>query len=282
MKNNLIKLVFLLCLTGFWSCDENSPIIPCLSCDNNGGVTVEPTDKKILVEEFTGVRCVNCPSGSAEIENLLDIHGERMIAVSIHAGFFSTPYTGSNEDYTTPEGTALEGFLDAPLGYPTSVINRKLFENQDDLQLVQASWAGLIQQETSELSPLVLDLILDFDETSRQLTATTKIQPAETLTGDYRYSVMVIESGIKDFQLTPEPDGLVEDYIHKHVLRDMMTAFNGEDIEETFTVGTTVEKVHQMTLPDNYDATKVSVIVFVHNDGASREIVQVEEKSLAD
>lgn len=279
MKNNLIKLMLLLCLTGFWSCDENSPIIPCLSCVD-GEVVIEPTDKKILVEEFTGVRCVNCPAGSAEIENLLDIHGERMIAISIHAGFFSAPYADSNEDYTTPEGTALEGFLDAPLGYPTAVINRKLFENQDDLQLTQASWAGLIQQEKSELSPLVLDLNLDFDETSRELTATTKIQPAETLTGDYRYSVMVIESDIKDVQLTPA--GEIADYSHKHVLRDMMTPFNGEGIEETFTVGTTVEKVHQMVLPDNYNFTNVSVIVLVHEGGGSREVVQVEEKKLAD
>lgn len=279
MKNNVIKLMLLLTLAGLWSCNENAPIIPCLSC-NDGEVIVEPTDKKILVEEFTGVRCVNCPAGSAEIENLLDIHGERLIAVSIHAGFFSTPYANSNEDYTIPEGTALEGFLDSPLGYPTAVINRKLFENQDDLQLTQTSWGGLIQQEKSELSPLILDLNLTFDEGSRQLTANTKIQPAENLTGEYRYSVMVTESGIKDVQLTP--DGEIEDYEHKHVLRDMMTPFNGESIDEDFTVGTTVEKEHQMTLPDSWDFNKVTVIVLVHETGSSREVIQAEEKSLAD
>jgi len=279
MKNTVIKLMLLLSLIGLWSCDENAPVIPCLSC-NNGDVTVEPTDKKILVEEFTGVRCVNCPAGSAEIENLLDLHGERLIAISIHAGFFSAPYAESNEDYTIPEGTAMEGFLDSPLGYPTAVINRKLFENQDDLQLTQTSWAGLIQQEKSELSPLIFDLTLNFDEGSRQLTANTKIQPAENLTGEYRYSVMVTESGIKDVQLTP--DGIVTDYEHKHVLRDMMTPFDGESIDENFTVGTIVEKEHQMTLPDNWNANKVTVIVVIHETGESREVVQVEEKSLAD
>ncbi len=279
MNNNILKIALLFYLFTIWSCDENSPVIPCLSCDD-GEVVIEPTDKKILIEEFTGVRCVNCPAGSAEIENLLDIHGKQLIAVSIHAGFFSTPYANSNEDYTTPEGTALEGFLDNPLGYPTAVINRKLFQNQDDRQVSQSAWAGLIQQEKGQLSPLVLDLNLDFDEASRQLTATTKIQPAETLTGEYRYSVMVIESDIVDVQLTPE--GETEDYVHKHVLRDMMTPFDGESIGEDFTVGTAVEKIHQMTLPDNYNSSKVSVIVLVHETGDSREIVQVEEKGLAD
>lgn len=280
MKNNVIKFFLLLCVAGIWSCKENSPVIPCLSCDEEE-VIIEPTDKKILIEEFTGVRCVNCPAGSAEIENLLDIHGEQLIAVSIHAGFFSAPYTNSKEDYTTPEGTSLEGFLDSPLGYPTAVINRKLFENQDDRQVSQSAWAGLIQQEKGQFSPLVLDLNLDFDETSRQLTATTLIQSAASLPGDYRYSVMVIESDIIDVQLTPE-EGEKEDYVHKHVLRDMMTPFDGEGIDEEFTAGATVEKVHQMTLPDRYNSNKISVIVMVHETGDSREIVQVEEKSLAD
>jgi len=58
MKNNLIKLMLLLCLTGFWSCDENSPMIPCLSCDDGGQVVVEPTDKKILIELFQRVKSV--------------------------------------------------------------------------------------------------------------------------------------------------------------------------------------------------------------------------------
>lgn len=280
MKNSVIKLILLFCFFGILSCNENSPVIPCLSCEDEE-VVIQPTDKKIIIEEFTGVRCVNCPAGSAEIEGLLDIHGEQLIAVSIHAGFFSTPYTNSKEDYTTPDGTALEGFLDSPLGYPTAVINRKLFENQDDRQVSQSAWAGLVQQEKGQLSPLVLDLNLDFDETTRQLTATTNIQSAETLTGEYRYSVMVIENGIVDVQLTPE-EGEKEDYVHKHVLRDMMTPFDGESIDEAFTAGTTVEKVHQMILPENYNATKVSVIVMVHETGDSREIVQVEEKRLAE
>jgi len=279
MKNNVVKLILLFCLFGYSSCDENSPVIPCLSCEDEQ-VSITPTDKKVLIEEFTGVRCVNCPAGSAEIENLLDIHGAQLIAVSIHAGFFSTPYANSNEDYTIPEGTALESFLDSPLGYPTAVIDRKLFENQDDRQLTQSAWAGLIQQEKGQLSPLVLELSLDFNESSRQLTATSIIQPAETITGDYRYSVMVVETDIIDVQLTPA--GEQDDYVHKHVLRDMITPFDGESIDEDFIVGTTVEKVHQMILPDNYNSSKVSVIVIIHETGgSSREVVQVEQKSLA-
>jgi len=40
--------------------------------------------RHVLVEEFTGVQCVNCPQGSQLIENLINTHGERLIAVSIH------------------------------------------------------------------------------------------------------------------------------------------------------------------------------------------------------
>ncbi|MDV7402453.1 hypothetical protein RZS08_64120, partial [Arthrospira platensis SPKY1] len=67
----------------------------------------------MLIEEFTGVRCVQCPAGSADIETYLAIHGEQLIAVSIHAGGFSFPFDESVHDFRTEEGEALNSFLDA-------------------------------------------------------------------------------------------------------------------------------------------------------------------------
>src|ERR1700741_1300369 len=84
-------------------------------------------DRKVLIEEFTGVRCVNCPDGSAEIENLLSLYGGNLVAVSIHSGFFSDPYPDNLYDFRTPEGDQLLNYLGQPLGYPTAVIDRKLF-----------------------------------------------------------------------------------------------------------------------------------------------------------
>lgn len=279
MKNKALILLFSLSLIFWMACNENEPIIPCLSCDATEE-PIEPTDKKVLIEEFTGVRCVNCPAGSAEVEDLLENFGNRLIAVSIHAGFFSTPYAESNEDYTIPEGTSLLGYLDQPTGYPTAVINRKIFENEMDLQVNQTSWGGYIQQEATQLSPLVFNLELEYNASTRELTAKNNIQVAEGITESVRYSVMVTETDITDVQLKPDPEGKVSDYVHKHVLRDMMTPFNGEEITEPLVTNTSFEKTHSMVLPASWNADKISVIVLASYDGTNREVIQVEEKKL--
>ncbi len=276
MRQNIffLLLFMLFCI----SCDENMPEIPCVTCDLSEE-PVEPEDRKVLVEEFTGVRCVQCPGGSVELENLLDIHGDRLVVVSIHAGFFSTPYDDGN-DFRSDEGEALNTFLDLPEGYPTATINRKLFDNESDLQLNRTSWGGYISAEKEGLANIVLDLSLNYDSGTRELVANTTIKPVETITESVHLSVMVLESGVVGHQITPE--GLQEEYVHKHVLRDMMTPFNGEPMSDELTVGATIEKQHSMTLPDDWNSDKVDVIVFVHRQGNSREVLQVEEASLGE
>lgn len=140
-------IYFLLFFFLLFSCTENKPVIPCLSCDSSS-VNVVPTNttKKVLMEEFTGVRCVNCPQAQAEIKNLQTegIFGEDLIVVSYHAGFFSEPYSDSQKDFRTPAGTEILNFLETPIGYPSGVVNRKQFEGERSLQLIQfATWEDL-------------------------------------------------------------------------------------------------------------------------------------------
>ena len=111
MKNIflLFSIITLFCI----ACEEQIEPVP-LFMDMDTEVVdtmavdtmVEQNMKKVLIEEFTGVRCVNCPEGSEKIETLLAIHGERLVAVSIHAGFFATAFSGE-EEFNTPEGEAL-------------------------------------------------------------------------------------------------------------------------------------------------------------------------------
>ncbi len=269
----ILPFILLLALLG--GCSENMPEIPCLSCAD-GPITTPPDSvvKKVLIEEFTGVRCVQCPAGSVEIENLLDVYGKRLVAVSIHAGFFSNPFTNSVQDLGVDQGEALNNFLDFPQGYPTAVIDRKLFSGEDDLQLDRNSWGGYIAQELEVEPEVSLKVELTYDSGTRGLSINTDILPLVDQTGEIRISVMLIESDIEDVQLTP--DGEIEDYIHRHVLRDMLTPFDGETITEPFTTGTTIKKTFSHTLPDVWVETNVEALVFIHKNGTERDVLQVE------
>jgi len=63
-------------------------------------------DRIVLLEEFTGKGCTNCPKGSREIENLLAIYDSNLVVVSIHAGFFANPdfFDLGQYDLRTEEG----------------------------------------------------------------------------------------------------------------------------------------------------------------------------------
>lgn len=70
--------------------------------------------KRVVLEEFTGTTCSNCPLGILAIERLRDTYGDQFIPVSIHT------YTGDQL------GTGLSGYSSA-LGLtaaPSGIINR--------------------------------------------------------------------------------------------------------------------------------------------------------------
>ena len=44
------------------------------------------TLRTVLLEDFTGQKCVNCPKGTKVIEQLQEAYGDYFIAVGIHGG----------------------------------------------------------------------------------------------------------------------------------------------------------------------------------------------------
>lgn len=265
-----------------WSCNENKPLIPCLSCEG-GGIITEPETvvKKVLMEEFTGVRCVNCPQAKTEIENLQSegLFGEKFIAVSYHAGFFSRPYPTSKNDYQTAEGDALLDFLDQPVGFPSGVINRKQFSGEDDLQIEQfAAWGGFVSQELEEEAILALNLETTYNESSRVLNVSVGITPTQNISDALNLSVLITENEVVDVQLTP--DGFDENYAQTHLFRSMITNTFGNPIDKALIANQAITNIFSFNLPEEWAAENCKVIAFVHYTEQSKEVLQAEEVSV--
>jgi hypothetical protein len=242
---------------------------------------VEEQQRQVLIEDFTGVRCVNCPAGSEAINALLNIHGERLVAVGIHAGFFARPYDESNEDLSTPTGESILGLLGEPQGYPAAAINRTLFSGEESVFLGQNQWAGYIAEELLTPPSVKIEILPDFNTDDRTLDLTTKLYLQENIDfPDVRLTVYLVETNIIDAQLTP--DGLKTDYTHKHVFRDAISAFDGDLLGEDLTANTTISRDFTYTLPDHWNADECSVIAFVHRGGGSKEVLQAHEVKIVE
>lgn len=281
MKKVLPILTFLVLLLG--ACQEQEVEIPCLSCDTTND-PVDPQDRVVLVEEFTGVRCVNCPQGAAEIENLLSVYGERLVAVSIHAGFFADPpLPESQYDFTTDEGDQILDLIGEPFGYPAAVIDRYQFDNENTLTTSQQSWGGHIAERLQEEVPITVNIDKDYDASSRQLDVTITLGTLEDLTGqDVRLSIMITENNVEDAQLTPDQAAPVLDYKHKHVLRDMLGPYDGIPLTDGLSNGQTTTLNQSITLPDNWVASNCEIVAFAHlSNAGTQEILQAAHTKVA-
>jgi len=269
----IIPIAFI--LLAFAACEEVGPDIKPPTVD-----TVIPMDtatatlRHILIEEFTGVQCVNCPDGAKAIENFINIYGERIVAVSIHAGFFANPLNESQYDFSTDEGEQIEDFVGPVLAYPSAAINRKRFGTSSYIHKA-STWAGHIAAELETEPQVGLNINNTYDSTSRNLSVDIEIPFLVSLSGELRLSVLITENDIIDAQ--KDQTGLIEDYTHRHVFREMLTDVQGMLIQAE-NIGNSINETFNFPLPPEWNDTKCKVVAFVHQAPPDFEILQAEEK----
>ena len=168
-------------------------------------------------------------------------------------------------------------FLGEPVGYPTAVVNRKLFDGESSLQLLgQTKWAGRIAEEIAIAPKVDIEIERAYDDATRELSATVTLSIEETIEeDDVRITVLMTESGVMDAQLTPT--GIVEDYSHKHVLRGFVTNYNGNPLTESLTAGSEIVKEYTYTLPEAWVASKCTVVALVSLGGTQKDVLQAHE-----
>jgi hypothetical protein len=238
------------------------------------------TGRRVLVEEFTGVKCVNCPEGSKKIEELVAQHGEYIIPISIHAGFFANPYDSSLYDFRTVQGSSLESNLLGPVsGYPAATINRTQYSNETELPISLSKWTGYIIRDILQAPKVEVDITPTYDTMSRQLSVTVDLDFAETVTEPLGISVVITEDDIVDYQLNK--GGLQSNYNHKHVLRTMLTNYAGDAIAIGQTkAGSTPSFTYTFTLPAAWNEDNCEIIAFVSHKGAKLDVLQANKVHL--
>jgi hypothetical protein len=254
------------------ACQEQPVLIPRLTNNGSGNTT---TEKKVLIEEFTGASCPNCPTGAAEIQSLQALHGERLVAVAIHAGYFAKKTADSKYDFLTTDGASIEKFLGEPEGYPSAVVDRKEIDGLLQISGAVSKWAGIVAEQLDEKVKIGIKVKNNFDATNRKLSTTITLNPTETILESLALTVYITETNIIDAQKNQTTT--IKDYTHRHVFRKALTAAIGTPLTETLSNGATITKNFTYTLPSDWNADNCSIVAFVSGVGASKKVLQVEE-----
>lgn len=245
------------------------------------GGTIDTTSseqrRNVLIEDFTGHRCKNCPKASKEIANLVDAFGDdRIIGLAIHAG--PGNFTGTNTDYptdfTTQEGKAVQNFFGTNF-LPIGMVNRENWTVSGNGHWSNyANWPTLSAEAMDSTLRIALEASASI--TSSQLNVSAQGFPQTSLLHDLNIVVLVKESNIVSPQLLPD-DTRDPDYVHMNVLRDYVTDTWGNSFGTSPMVpGDTLSGSYSLAWNTDWVQSNTAVVVYVFNPDNYR-ILQVIE-----
>lgn len=211
-------------------------------------VTTQPTNKNVVLEDYTGIHCQYCPDGDVISQSILDNNPGRTAVISIHQGPYATPNAGE-PDYRTPFGDPLEAQTGLT-GYPMGTVNRHVFIG-GITALNRGDWTNTSNTVLAEVSPVNVGVTSDFDTVSRLLTVHVELY----YTGNSATSTNYINVAlIQDHVFGPQTGGGAgNNYEHMHMLRYLVTGQWGDAVTTT-TTGSLVERTYTYTIPAAYNS----------------------------
>lgn len=238
-------------------------IIPFLTaCDNIGEderyIEVEQvvSQRKVLLEEFTGQRCPNCPDAHAVIEKLEEQYGENLVVVSIHAGSFANPVPAG---LMQPEGNEYADRWSIT-AYPSGIIDRHAEVLSFD------SWASVVRNELENVSPLEIELTASLRPDGTVVDIRTELLSSSAIKGSMQ--LMVTEDNIVALQV--HGSTRIPDYVHNNVFRTSVNGLWGEDV--TLSPNVFYDFEHSVTLDGSWKPENLSIVGFVSDESG---VVQV-------
>ncbi|MDE6629012.1 MAG: Omp28 family outer membrane lipoprotein [Muribaculaceae bacterium] len=215
--------------------------------------------RNVLLEDFTGQNCRNCPDAHKVIESLEALYGENIIAVSIHGGNFAIPVADSWISWgyiglASPEGIA---YNDAKglTSWPAGEIDRSGTTLEHD------KWSDAVRSRIER--PAQADIDITAAVADGLITVTTAVTPREDYSGNLQ--LWVTESGI----IASQNDNGTEipAYVHNNVLRAAVNGTWGEPLSGK--AGQTVTVTHTIPLRHNdqeqWNPSSLSIVGFVYD-----------------
>ena len=245
----------------FTSCDEKEVLIP--------EFVLPDSDRVVVIEKLTGVRCSNCPGGSAELRRIKDsLFSGNVAIVGIHSSLLANPYPDSKYDFRAPFNDEIQDYLGIPFGKPSAYINRQYYDEESSRAILftdSGSWAPYIAQELESPSALDMDALHVFNPETRELNISLSITAKSLLEGRYRLTVYLTESDIIDPQLD-QTEGVIEDYKHNFVLRQVLTNVTGDVLPDVLIPDQPINRTFNFIIPEEdgwWNVSNMNAIAFV-------------------
>jgi thioredoxin-related protein len=261
-----------------------------LACDYvNPEVAYEtkatPTNKKVLLEVFTGVKCVNCPGITKQGLELIKSRGyeKNIILVKVHStNAFASPMKGSRYDFRTTYAEELFKSYNLS-GLPTGVVSSKKVNGS--YALASSAWVTEIEKVVNDpnYAPIIIEPEVDYSEVSRKVSLKLDVEASKSVSFAVNVRAYILEDSIIDLQKIPpitvngQKIEIDSNFVHEHVFRSQLQGRDGDLLFEKLEAKQFSRKSFNVfTFPELWVDKRCSIVVIATN-ASTGEVIQVEE-----
>ena len=250
-------------------------------------VKYNPVDAKtkLLLEDYTGHDCVNCPSAALKAHDLKEEYEDDLVIIAVHAGWFARPIPQEPSlasDFRCDAGEAWYDFFKA-FANPVGMVNR-IESSPGDYLIDWEEWELAVKHELQKEPEAGLTIENTFDESTRKLETTITTQFITAQTDQFNLIVCVTQDSIIDGQKNNNSDigpALIEDYVFMHMLRGSLNGDWGKLLtdDDPVKVGQDYTKTISYTFPEEWIEKDCHVVAFIYS-AQTLTILQVEEAAV--
>ena len=209
-------------------------------------VSTTPSNRNVVIEEFTGRNCGYCPIGHKLTHDLMEANPGRVWAINIHyqSSLSPTAYPNLNLPVSTTIGNAFPHN-----GIPMGVVNRSTAS-----ALETSSFTSTTNQQLAQAAECNVAGVARINPETRVASITVEVYyTGNSSVGQNYLTVVMVQDSILGSQSDYggyNPGGWLNgQYVHQHALRDIITPTWGEAITPT-TAGTLITKTYEYTIPE--------------------------------
>jgi hypothetical protein len=265
--------------------------------------------RKVLVEDYTGHRCVNCPPAAVTLENIRAVYPTQVVGIAVHANFWAEPspcnpppgglpsdafyhYLGcpAAENYFTSFGFASN---------PNGMVNRIPVGGSPVIS--NGTWKSVVDTIVTKPPVADINIFTNYNNSTNKLCVSCKTTFLNAMQGTFNLSILFVEDSIFDWQAFAGSDS--SNYLFRYVVRDDIngagTGF-GPTIKINPALNDTVVSSYSYSVPTGYAFTSAScpaplavspcnpshcyVVAFIYDGNSAsatyREIIQAEIKKI--
>jgi hypothetical protein len=249
------------------------------------------TNRNVLIEDFTGHKCPNCPIAATTAEQIEAANPGRVFVAAIHAGPSATGITNFQEtdayftqDFTNPQGLAYGIFFKDGYGFagnPRGPINRTVF-GTDYMFTSPTSWTA---NTSSMLNDNVLKVNIqakvNYFDTTRGMFLHVEVEALQDLPATARCVVYFVEDQV----IGPQKDGPIIDSnyhfnnIHRGNIDGQVWGQALLPDNAALTTGQKALLYYSYQIPQQYDPSKCHLLIYISDDN-TKEIFQVIKQTI--